>query len=193
MRLICLFFSLFLVTFLPLHGDPVISEFCASNQNGLRDENGDRPDWVEIYNPDATTADLTNWYLTDNSGEKTKWRFPAVTIAPGGRLVVFASGKDRRRGAALAHEFLAVCRWRIPRFDQGERDRGGLSVFADLPAAVRGYFLRSAIQYGSDDAGRGKCHGPVDGADLGGQSGRDLEGFGLFSFWLELGTHGARL
>ncbi|RYD68175.1 MAG: hypothetical protein EOP83_01330 [Verrucomicrobiaceae bacterium] len=103
MRLIPLFFSLFLVTVLPLHGDPVISEFCASNQNGLEDENGDRPDWVEIHNPDATPADLTNWYLTDNSGEKTKWRFPAVTIAPGGRLVVFASGKDRRVAGQPLH------------------------------------------------------------------------------------------
>ncbi|MCW1883585.1 lamin tail domain-containing protein [Luteolibacter flavescens] len=74
----------------------MINEFCASNQNGLEDEDGDRPDWVEIYNPDTTTANLTNWYLTDNSGSKTKWRFPAVTIPPGGYLVVFASGKDRR-------------------------------------------------------------------------------------------------
>jgi hypothetical protein len=103
MRLICPLFSLFLVTFLPLGADPVISEFCASNQNGLQDENGDRPDWVEIYNPDVTAADLTNWYLTDNSGEKTKWRFPAVTIAPGGRLVVFASGKDRRVAGQPLH------------------------------------------------------------------------------------------
>jgi len=81
---------------LPGAADPVISEFCASNQNGLEDEDGDRPDWVEIYNPDATAADLTNWYLSDNSGEKTKWRFPAASIPPGGYLVVFASGKNRR-------------------------------------------------------------------------------------------------
>ena len=46
---------------------PVISEFCASNQNGLQDEDGDRPDWVEIHNPDAVPADLSDWYLTDNS------------------------------------------------------------------------------------------------------------------------------
>ncbi|HEY1123020.1 MAG TPA: lamin tail domain-containing protein, partial [Haloferula sp.] len=92
------------MTFLPLSADPVISEFCASNQNGLQDENGDRPDWVEIYNPDATAVDLTNWYLTDNSGDKTKWRFPAsVTIAAGGRLVVFASGKDRRVAGQPLH------------------------------------------------------------------------------------------
>lgn len=98
-----LIFSLFLASFLPLGADPVLSELCASNQNGLQDENGDRPDWVEIFNPDATPADLTNWYLTDNATEKTKWRFPAVTIAPGGRLVVFASGKDRRVAGQPLH------------------------------------------------------------------------------------------
>lgn len=76
--------------------DPVISEFCASNQNGIRDEDGERPDWIEIYNPDATAADLTNWYLTDNQAEKTKWRFPAASIPPGGYLVIFASGKNKR-------------------------------------------------------------------------------------------------
>lgn len=76
--------------------DPVISEFSASNQSGLQDEDGDRPDWIEIHNPDPAPAVLTNWYLTDDSGERTKWRFPAVTIPAGGYLVVFASGKDRR-------------------------------------------------------------------------------------------------
>jgi hypothetical protein len=77
-------------------GDPVITEFSASNRSGLQDEDGDRPDWIEIHNPDAAAADLTDWYLTDNAGVRTKWRFPAATIAPGGYLVVFASGKDRR-------------------------------------------------------------------------------------------------
>ena len=76
--------------------DPVISEFSASNQSGLQDEDGDRPDWIEIHNPDPAPAVLTNWYLTDDSGNRTKWRFPAVTIPAGGYLVVFASGKDRR-------------------------------------------------------------------------------------------------
>jgi hypothetical protein len=103
MRPSSLIFGLFLASFLPLGADPVLSELCASNQNGLQDENGDRPDWVEIYNPDATPADLTNWYLTDNVLEKTKWRFPAVTLAPGARLVVFASGKDRRVAGQPLH------------------------------------------------------------------------------------------
>ena len=44
----------------PVAAEPVISEFMASNQNGITDENGDRPDWIEIRNPDAD-AGLDDW------------------------------------------------------------------------------------------------------------------------------------
>ena len=97
--------------------DPVISEFCASNQNGLQDENGDRPDWIEIHNPDATTADLTGWHLTDSVTNLAKWRFPATTIPAKGYLVVFASSKNRAVAGQPLHtnfslsadgEFLAL-------------------------------------------------------------------------------------
>lgn len=90
------------------NASPVISEFCASNQNGLKDEDGDRPDWVEIYNPDATPANLTDWYLTDNAGAKTKWRFPSVTIPANGYLVVFASDKNRRVPGQPLHTNFAL-------------------------------------------------------------------------------------
>ena len=76
--------------------EPVISEFMASNSVTLADEDGTYPDWIEIYNPDAAPVNLNGWYLTDNAKKKTKWPIPAVTVAPNGYLVVFASGKDRR-------------------------------------------------------------------------------------------------
>ncbi len=91
-----------------LNASPVISEFCASNQNGLKDEDGDRPDWVEIYNPDPTPAILTDWYLTDNAGAKTKWRFPSTTIPANGYLVVFASDKNRRVPGQPLHTNFAL-------------------------------------------------------------------------------------
>ena len=36
----------------------VISEFMASNQSGLRDEDGDDEDWIEIYNPGNSSSIL---------------------------------------------------------------------------------------------------------------------------------------
>ncbi len=83
---------------------PVISELMSSNGGVVLDEDGDSSDWLELYNPDATPVDLGGWYLTDNSSNPTKWRFPAgVTLGPGEFLVVWASSKDRTDNPASLH------------------------------------------------------------------------------------------
>lgn len=75
---------------------PVVSEFLASNQGGLEDEDGDSPDWIEIYNPRATSVDLGGSFLSDDSANLTRWAFPSPTVIGGGAtMVVFASGKNR--------------------------------------------------------------------------------------------------
>ena len=80
----------------PLLGDPIISEFMASNTNTIVDVDGDNSDWIEIFNPDAAAVNLDGWFLTDDLTSKSKWKIPAVTIAPGGYLVIFASNKNRK-------------------------------------------------------------------------------------------------
>ncbi|TWT35938.1 CotH protein [Posidoniimonas corsicana] len=72
-----------------------ITEVMASNDDTLVDFQGDSSDWLEIYNPSSAAVDLAGMYLTDDSDELTKWRFPAgVSIDPGGFLLVFASDKN---------------------------------------------------------------------------------------------------
>ena len=73
----------------------MINEFMASNQNTLSDENGEYPDWIELYNRASTEINLEGWYLTDNEEKLTKWAFPAITLPAEGYVVVFASGKDQ--------------------------------------------------------------------------------------------------
>ena len=73
---------------------PLISEFMADNAGGLTDGAGRHSDWIEIHNASAVAQDMAGWHLSDNAANKKKWTFPAITIAPGGRLVVFASGDD---------------------------------------------------------------------------------------------------
>ena len=101
----------------PLGAAPYISEFLASNITGLKDEDGDESDWIEIHNPDATAVDLTGWGLGDVASLEEPWLFPPVTLAPGARLLVFASGKNRRVAGSNLHanfslsatgEFLAL-------------------------------------------------------------------------------------
>lgn len=87
--------SLTLNTSLP-PPQPFLSEIMADNRGGLRDEDDDSPDWIEIYNPGPTAINLGNWYLSDTASSLTKWRIPTPTILePGNFLVVFASAKDR--------------------------------------------------------------------------------------------------
>ncbi|WP_367873855.1 lamin tail domain-containing protein [Luteolibacter sp. Populi] len=81
----------------------VISEFLASNGNGLADENGSREDWIEVHNPTPFPVSLNGWYLTDTASSLTKWKFPDVTLPSKGFLVVFASDKNRRNPAANLH------------------------------------------------------------------------------------------
>ena len=78
---------------------PVISEFMATNNSALYDEDGDSSDWIEIHNPDANAIDLGGYYLTNDPANRTLWQLPSPTLLPGGgSLIVFASNKDRDVG-----------------------------------------------------------------------------------------------
>ena len=82
----------------PVTATPVISEFMASNEETLADEDGDFPDWIEIFNPSDEPVDLTGYFLTDDALVLNQWEFPQVTLGAGELLIVFASGKDRDVG-----------------------------------------------------------------------------------------------
>ena len=95
-----------LLSLLPLRvrGDGVmINEFMASNQDFLEDEDGNHPDWIELYNSDSAAYDLDGHFLTDDPDNLDKWMFPAVSIPSGGHLLVFASEKDRRDARGELH------------------------------------------------------------------------------------------
>ena len=81
--------------FRPLPG-VVITEFLASNQNGMADEDTSTEDWIEICNRGSNAVDLAGWSLSDDEGDPGKWVFPSVTLDPDAYLVLFASGKDRK-------------------------------------------------------------------------------------------------
>ena len=70
-----------------------INEFAASNSNGLEDGDGNRPDWIEIFNAGTSPVDLLGWHLTDKADNRTKWTFPSKILEAGQYLVVFASGQ----------------------------------------------------------------------------------------------------
>ena len=73
-----------------------INEIHAANVTGLRDEDNEVQDWVELHNTSASAVSLAGWSLTDDESDPAKWVFPPVSIPGRGYLIVFCSGKDRR-------------------------------------------------------------------------------------------------
>ena len=82
---------------------PVISEFMADSKSGLMDADGDFSDWIEIFNPTEFTVDLGSFFLTDDATDLSKWPFEPLTLEPGERAIVFASGKGVNGPAGEIH------------------------------------------------------------------------------------------
>lgn len=90
---------------------PLLNEFLADNSSGLEDEDGDRSDWIELFNPNNFTFPLGGATLTDNPALPAKWTFPqGAVLPPNGYLVVFASSKNRLLPTAPLHTNFALAR-----------------------------------------------------------------------------------
>ncbi|NQV14185.1 CotH kinase family protein, partial [bacterium] len=76
--------------------DLTINEVVSSNDGSLFDEDGDTPDWVEIFNPTDATVDLTGYGLSDDLADPHKWIFEMGALGSGDYTLVFASDKDRQ-------------------------------------------------------------------------------------------------
>ena len=72
-----------------------INEIMSSNATVLTDENGDYPDWIELYNADTIAVNLEDFGLSDDAEEPFRWIFPDRTLQPNSYLIVFASSKNR--------------------------------------------------------------------------------------------------
>ena len=89
-----LFFIIFILQ-TSLSQDLIINESMSKNNNAVYDEDGDTPDWIEIYNNSTNPINMGDYYLTDDSSDFGKWKFPDGIINPDSHIVVFASDKDR--------------------------------------------------------------------------------------------------
>src|SRR6185436_16813668 len=94
MKRLIVVIALCLLTFTSFaQNDVLITEFMASNDKTLADEDGDFGDWIEIYNAGTNTVNLLNWKLADRNN---RWDFPSTNLPPNQFMVVFASNKNRR-------------------------------------------------------------------------------------------------
>ena len=73
-----------------------LNEIVSANQGSLLDEDGDTPDWIELYNSSSSPLNLQGFGLSDDIGDPYKWTFETGQISAGGHAIVFASDKDRQ-------------------------------------------------------------------------------------------------
>ncbi len=113
-----------------------INELAAANANGLRDEDNEVEDWVELYNTSNNAISLAGWSLSDDADDQTKWTFPPVSIGARGYLIVFCSGKDRKPitpGSRLHTNFRLDPDGEFLGLYNAEVPRGLVSAFSPYP------------------------------------------------------------
>lgn len=74
-----------------------ISEVMAKNRSVRKDAYGGFSDWIELENISDHDLSLAGWHISDKE-DGLGWACPDVTLPAGGRLLLFASGRDSREG-----------------------------------------------------------------------------------------------
>ena len=143
----------------------VINEAMSSNVSTLADEDGEFPDWVELYNTTALPVSLANFGLSDDPKNLTKWKFPNITIPPKNFLIVYASGKDKKSGSMFWETIITKgdlwkyllpvsepsSAWRYPGFDDTQWRNGpsgfgfGDSDDATIIAQTNAVYIRKTF------------------------------------------------
>jgi gliding motility-associated-like protein len=92
-----------------------INEYSAANQTAVNDNYGQTPDWVEIYSGHTFSLNLSNYYLSNDSTNLLKWRFPAnYTIAPNSHRTIWLSGRNEvTNGNVHANFTLQQCKGQV--------------------------------------------------------------------------------
>lgn len=83
----------------------VINEVVASNSQGISDEDGDYPDWIEFYNPTDSTISLSGYGISDDLDDLFKFTFPDIEIPANDFYLVFASDKNRGNTTGISRDF----------------------------------------------------------------------------------------
>jgi hypothetical protein len=81
-----------------------INEVMPSNVSVIADNFGEFEPWIELYNADTGTVDLTEYRLSNDYGDLARWAFPTgTTIAAGARLCVWADGETNETDVGFPH------------------------------------------------------------------------------------------
>lgn len=76
-----------------------ITEVCLRSEAGLRDADGDSPDWIELYNAGTESVSLDGCDLSDVGGARARGWIPDLTLAPGEYTSFSPPAKTGRRAS----------------------------------------------------------------------------------------------
>jgi len=94
-KLLTLTLLFIFIYFVQISAQIKINEGCNKNYQSLFDEDGDSPDWIELYNAGSANILLSDYFLSDKNSNPFSWQLPDISLPPGGFQKVFCSGKDR--------------------------------------------------------------------------------------------------
>ena len=81
-----------------------INEVVAENKSVAKDQQGDFDDYIEIVNTSGSKIDLSGKFLTDDTKNPRKWKFPKGThIEAGEHLIIWADENGNAEGGLHAN------------------------------------------------------------------------------------------
>ncbi len=79
-----------------------ISEIMPSNHTSVPDENGEYPDWLEVWNSSDHVINLEGVGLSDR-GTSIRFLFPSMDLEPDGRVIVFCDNTNQTQSGRPLH------------------------------------------------------------------------------------------
>ena len=152
MRIFNLFF--FSLACFLVNGQVLINEGCNKNATAVQDENGDAPDWIELYNNGTSTVNLENWKLADQLNGLNAWVFPNVNLASQSFLRVFCSAKDRYASAPFiaannTNNFTPTAGWNTHPFSQNFIWDGSSNIIVNVCSYNNTGYTENSVFYQS--------------------------------------------
>lgn len=132
----------------------LLNEGCNTNAFAVQDENGDAPDWIELYNNSATSVNLENWKLADQLNGLNAWIFPNLNIPAQSFMRVFCSGKDRYGSppftpTANTTNFQPVVSWNTHPFSQAFNWDGSSNIIVNVCSYNNSGYTENSVFYQS--------------------------------------------
>lgn len=148
------FFQLFFICcfFTVVNGQIFINEGCNKNAVALQDENGDSPDWIELFNGSNLDVNLENWKLADQLNGLNAWIFPNINLPAQSFLRVFCSGKNRYGSApfvstAYNSNFQPLNGWNTHDFSQTFIWDGNSNIIINICSYNNSGYTENSIFY----------------------------------------------